>query len=158
MDIWRAQNPIKREYSCWLSTFKGYSRIDYFLISDELISCIRNCQYSSIISDHAPVSLTYVEPKFTYNHTKWRFQIHWMQDKRFLEFLGEQIDYYFEHNTTQTSAIIRWEAFKAFIRGQIISYTSRKTKEKQEKFKTLETKIRLLKEKSLQAGQIMIMC
>lgn len=81
-----------------------------------------------------------------------------MQDKRFLEFLGEQIDYYFEHKTTQTSAIIRWEAFKAFIRGQIISYTSRKTKEKQEKFKTLETKICLLKEKSLQAGQIMIMC
>lgn len=56
VDIWRAQNPIKREYSCWSNTSKGYSRIDYFLISAELISCIRNCRYSSIlISDHARI-------------------------------------------------------------------------------------------------------
>lgn len=46
-------------------------------------------------------------------------------------FLGEQVYIYLEIDTSQTSATTRWEALQAFIRGQIISYTSRR--ETQEK-------------------------
>lgn len=53
----------------------------------------------------------------------------WMQDFKCLHFLGNQIDTYVEINTAQTTAIIRWEAFKAFIGGQIMSYTSQKARE-----------------------------
>lgn len=52
-----------------------------------------------------------------------------MQDFKCLHFLGNQIDTYVEINTAQTTAIIRWEAFKAFIGGQIMSYTSQKARE-----------------------------
>lgn len=89
----------------------------------------------------------------TRNRARWRFQIKWMQDKHFLEFLGKQIDDYFQFNTSETSAITRWEAFKAFIRGQIISCTSRKSKERMEKIKFLEKRIQILEEKSLNGGQ-----
>lgn len=43
--------------------------------------------------------------------------------------------------------MIRWEAFKAFIQGQIISDTSRKTREKQKKTKILERQNCLLEGK-----------
>lgn len=154
VDIWRFQNPTKQQYSCWSGTHGGYSRIDYFLVSAELVSCIKQCQYYSIvISDHAAVSITLTEPKLIRSRNKWRFQIKWMQDKSFLEFLGKQIDVYFELNTVETSAVTRWEAFKAFIRGQIISYTSRKTKERLMETKYLEERIQSLEESSLQGGR-----
>ena len=50
-------------------------------------------------------------------------------DPAFVDFLDKQIDLYFECNTSETSASIRWLAFKAFIRGQIICFTSLKKKE-----------------------------
>lgn len=55
---------------------------------------------------------------------------------------------YYDINTTQTSASIRWEAFKAFIRGVIISVTSIKSKRCRKELTELNTKITLI-EKSL---------
>ena len=55
----------------------------------------------------------------------WRLQSFWPE---FMKFIGAQIDDYFVNNTTQTSAAIRWEAFKAFLRGHYITFTSFKQK------------------------------
>lgn len=58
IEIWRKQNPNKREYSCYWSTYKSHSHIDYFLISMELMSNVRKCWYNStVISDHAALSM-----------------------------------------------------------------------------------------------------
>ena len=74
--IWRHLNPLQKEYSCFSSTHNSYSRIDYFLVLAELLSNIRGCHHNSIvISDHAVVSLTFVEPKLIHQSPKWRFQI-----------------------------------------------------------------------------------
>lgn len=56
---------------------------------------------------------------------KWRLQPGWFTDPTFIDFLDKQIDMYFVCNTSQTSASIRWEAFKAFIRGQIITISKK---------------------------------
>lgn len=77
---------------------------------------------------------------------KWRFQTKWMTDADFVTFLDEQIKYYFETNIVETSRSMRWEAFKAFIRRQIINITSSKVKETYKKAKSLETKIKKLEE------------
>lgn len=71
-------------------------------------------------------------------------QTKWLADPGFVALLDEQIKLYFETNTTETSASIRWEAFKAFIRGQIISITSSKAKQTFQKAKNLETRIKVL--------------
>lgn len=58
-DIWRYLNPDKKDYSCFSNTHKTHSRIDYFLISNGLLSKIKKCWYDGILlSDHAPISLT----------------------------------------------------------------------------------------------------
>lgn len=57
-DIFKKQNPDKREFSCHSTTYNTYSRLDYFLISNTSLFKIKSCYYNSIIiSDHAAVSL-----------------------------------------------------------------------------------------------------
>ncbi len=47
-------------------------------------------------------------------------------------------------NTDQTSATIRWEAFKAYIRCQMIGYTSSRSNKFKQKMVNLDTEIRYL--------------
>ena len=51
---------------------------------------------------------------------------------------------YFQVNTTHTSASGRWEAFKAYIRGQIISSTSSKSNKFRSQMSDLEKEIKQL--------------
>ena len=145
IDIWRKKYPDASVYSCFSKTHGSYSRIDYFLVSATLAYKIRDCTYDSIlISDHAPNSLVYVDPGLRRDPPKWKFQPKWLQDPVLMEFLDKQIDLYFQVNTTETSACTRWEAFKAFLRGQIINFTSSKSRKAKQKRLLLETKIKEL--------------
>lgn len=149
VEIWRHLHPKDIQYSCFSRTHQSYSRIDYFLISATLMSYITDCSYDSIvISDHAPVSFNYIDPKFLGNPPKWRFNPKWLLDDQFNKHITQQIDMYFDINTTQTSASIRWEAFKVFIRGVILSVTSSKSKNFKKELTELDTKIKLI-EKTL---------
>uniref|UniRef100_A0A1A8AUT3 Reverse transcriptase domain-containing protein n=2 Tax=Nothobranchius furzeri TaxID=105023 RepID=A0A1A8AUT3_NOTFU len=58
----------------------------------------------------------------------------------------KEIDEYFTINGSQTSASIRWEAFKACLRGVIIAYTSSKSKEKCKTRQQMEKEIKTLEE------------
>ncbi len=110
IDIWRNRHPDSLTYSCYSSTYKTFSRIDYFLLSTDLISKVSKCWYDSIlISDHAAVSFSLNFSNFVCRSRRWRLHITWMRDPEFLDFIGTQIDYYFEINTNQTSASVRWE-------------------------------------------------
>lgn len=121
-DVWHNLNPNKRDYSCFSSTHKTYSRIDFFLISNGLLSKIKKCWCDSILSsDHAPISLTMQLPNVIFSVPRFRFQSRWLQDPDFVKFVDGKIDQYFSLNTNRTSASVKWEAFKAYIRGEIIS-------------------------------------
>ena len=57
-----------------------------------------------MISDHAPCCLVYVDKKLTKDRARWHFYHKWLQDEEFVKYIGEQIEEFIEHNTTQTSA------------------------------------------------------
>lgn len=61
--------------------------------------------------------------------------------------MGNEIENYFKDNTNQTTAGIKWDAFKAFLRGHVLSYTSSKTRESHRKRQQLEYKIQIFKNK-----------
>lgn len=148
LDVWRVKNPDVKTYSCYSSTFKTYSRIDFFLISTELQFRIQDCSYDNIvISDHAPCNLVYKEDKLRKDPPRWQFQHKWLQDEKFVKYLGRQIDDFFQINTTQTTACIKWEAFKAFLRGHIISYIGSTSKQTVKARRHLENRIRILQDK-----------
>lgn len=151
LDIFRNLNQQTRAYSCYSATFQTFSRIYYFLISSELISKIENGLYDSIvISDHAPC-LIYKDDKITRDPPRWRFHHKWLQDEDFVKYIGQQIDEFFQINTNQTSACVKWDAFKAFLRGHIISFTGRKSKKARIERLELETKIKNVQERVYQS-------
>ena len=123
------------------------------ILVSALLKCkIKEVYYDAILlSDHTPNSLVYC-PNLSSDIPKWRFKTKWLADTGFVTFLDEQIKYYFETNTIETSGSIRWEAFKAFIRGQIINSTSSKAKETYKKTKSLEAQIKKLEDEYHQSG------
>uniref|UniRef100_A0A3P9D500 exodeoxyribonuclease III n=1 Tax=Maylandia zebra TaxID=106582 RepID=A0A3P9D500_9CICH len=126
-EVWRTRNPNNREFSCFSSSYQSHSRIDYFLISTELLPCVENCWYNSIvISDHAAVCLSVRLGEVDQGVKRWRMQTFLLKDPSFVKFIETCIDQYFQINKDETTASIRWEAFKAYIRGEIISYSSNK--------------------------------
>lgn len=107
----------------------------------ELLSNVKKCWDNSIvISDHAAVSMEIHLGRFEHC-SRWRLQVYLLQDTAFVKFVESRIDTYFELNTDGNSASIRWKAFKAYIRGEIISYISSKTKRHNQKLRTLENQI-----------------
>lgn len=81
-----------------------------------MIANVNNSLYKSIvISDHAVLLVNYTVKAATKGSTIWRLSPRWLNDNDFLEYVRTNIDVYFKMNTTETSASIRWEAFKACI-------------------------------------------
>lgn len=91
-DPWRRLFPDKREYSCCSNVSKGHSRIDYILVSNNLLSRITDCVYDAIvISDHGPASFIYNDPKLVRGTRRWRLHPKWLKDHCFLKFVETQI-------------------------------------------------------------------
>lgn len=112
------QNPNSKEFSCYLSSHRSHSRIDYFLIFMELLPHVKKCWYNSIVmSDHAAVSLEIQLGKVDQFLKRWRLETFLLKDSTSVKFVETCIDKYFETNKDKTTAGIRWEAFKAYIRG-----------------------------------------
>lgn len=58
IDVWRMLNPKGRDYTFFSATHSTFSRIDFFLISKNLLQSVTSCSIGSILaSDHASVSL-----------------------------------------------------------------------------------------------------
>lgn len=103
-EVWRILNPNKREYSCYSSSYKTHSRIDYFIVSTELLSKVKDCWYNSIvISDHAAVSMEINLGRFEH-YSRWRLPTYLLQDPAFIKFVEGCIDKYFELNKDETTA------------------------------------------------------
>ncbi len=65
-------------YSSYSAMHQTYSRIDYYLISAQMLNDTTDCSYHSIvISDHAALSLSY---KINNKYPKWRFQTGWLHE------------------------------------------------------------------------------
>lgn len=77
---------------------------------------------------------------------RFRFQSSWLQNPDFVKYIDGKIDEYFSLNTNQTSASVKWEAFKAYLRGEIISYTTYKSKKYYSQLNTLEQKVKKLEQ------------
>lgn len=75
LDIWRELHQQVKAYSYYSATYQTYSRIDYFLISSDLVSKVKSTEYdNSVISHHAPCCLEYKNESTHSDPPRWRFQ------------------------------------------------------------------------------------
>ncbi|KAJ0022323.1 hypothetical protein NQD34_009813 [Periophthalmus magnuspinnatus] len=80
-DSWRLSHPHKRQYTHSSAVHHSSSRIDYILISNILLSNIKETTIHPIsISDHAPVSLTLQFHYYTKPSLRWRFNLSLLKD------------------------------------------------------------------------------
>lgn len=143
LDLWRFLHPQDRQYSFFSHAHRSYSRIDYFFTDNKFTSFAQKCEYQPIVvSDHAPLLIEFNIPGAGAQRTHWRFNSLLLSDDSFVEFMSSQISLFLEINTTPDVSISTvWEALKAYLRGQVISFVAKKKRDSISKQVDLESRI-----------------
>ena len=162
-DIWRELNPECRRFT-WRRTHPfQQSRLDFFLISDPVVSYVENadieCGYRT---DHSMVTLTLKFGQSSKRNTFWKFNASLLKDKKYLEEVNAEIDNVIseyaalpyireslsEIPKSELSLTISDDLFLDFmlmkIRSRTISYAAMKKKISNEQEKELEKNIQVL--------------
>lgn len=133
-----------------LSTQKGENTLFLFmsitpfqeLITSSLtVRCCRlpiHCDYKSrVISNYAPVLLSVALPGFPHAERCWHFNSTLLSNNSFSKFMEEETPFFFQVNAPlETSSLVVWDVFKAYIRGQII-YTANIKRQNQNEWQLL---------------------
>ena len=125
--IWRTLHPQEREYTFYSNPHSLYSRIDYFLISKQLVSTVIAASVGNIVlSDHAPVEVVLgskAESETPRGH--WRLNTSLLKNDKSCDFIKKEILEYWEFNEGSASNPgLEWDAFKACLRGRLIQHSS----------------------------------
>lgn len=108
------------------------------------------CEYlAKTVSDHSRLLITIPTTESSGSPKRWRFSSYLLNDPEFIEFVNTQLDLFFEINQNSAPPDIVWESMKAYIRGQIISYTSGKRNIYRSKVESLENEIKQLEREHL---------
>lgn len=103
---------------------------------------VTNCSYlSAVLSDHNPIKMTWEMDATQAKSFTWRFKSYMLKDPEFIRFMRAHIDVFMEMNINSSSHAFIWEALKAYMRGQILSYSSHKIREKRRLLRIWKTKL-----------------
>lgn len=149
VDFWLLTNPRERDYTFFSHCQKSHSRIDFFLISSNIVESVTECTiHAMALSDHAAIELGVDINTDKERKGRWRLNTSLLRDEAFALTLGEDLKFDFDINSGSTATrAMEWEASKAFVRGKIIGQASKQKKEYRSKIKDLECQIRKLENK-----------
>lgn len=130
VDVWRELNPTRKDYTFYSARHKSYSRLDLFFLPQDHLSSIVSCDIGPIlISDHSPVYLRLSLPQQTNQNKQWRFNASLLTDREACKNVRKWLEQYRQDNVSSpVTPAVMWDAAKAVIRGQLISYASAKKK------------------------------
>lgn len=115
-DPWRFINPQSRAFSFFSHRHHTFSRIDFFLLDNNLIHLVNLCVYHPIaISDHSPTSVDINFPLGMSPPPLWKFNSPLLSDSEFRDYLST-LSSYIEMNDTPSLGGSSGQ------RGQVISY------------------------------------
>lgn len=148
-DAWRFFNPNTKQFSFFSPVHGTFSRIDFFLIDNKLLSSVSSHFYNPIvISDHATVVLDVSFPGRSLSRSPWRFNSLLLSDTNFISTINSRIDLFISTNVSpDVSAGAIWESCKAYLRGEIISYSAYQKKIARERYVSLSNSIAELQSK-----------
>ena len=144
VNIWRLLNPSKREYTFYSHNHRSYSRLDYFIVSKDLVESVVDTTIGVIaLTDHAAVDLCVSICMEKIKSSRWRLNTSLLHNAGFKQTISEDLTDFFQINIGSTPKIgTVWEASKAYIRGKIIAEASKRKKQDREKISRLETEIK----------------
>ena len=110
---------ILAQSNCLFSPVHGtFSRIDFFLIDNKLLSSVTSYPYNPIvISDHAAVVMDVSLPGRSLSRSHWRFNLLLLSDTNFISTINSRIDLFISTNVSpDVSAAAIWESCKAYLK------------------------------------------
>ena len=146
IDPWELKNPKKIQYT-WKRKGSSHeaSRIDYFLISNELQQRIINSDIRPAIikyTDHMAVSLKLNIENISKGPGYWKLNNNLLQDKKYQNLVKQCLSKYNNMSaTTNKSKQIIWDLCKLEIKEISIKYGIERAKTKRDKIKSLETEL-----------------
>lgn len=142
VDIWKTKGDQYNRF-----TYKNYkyghsSRIDFFLVDDLLSKSVKKVDHiPAHLSDHSMVQLE-LEQNVTQGERRWTLDRTLLLDQYVVNSLENISLNYFQINANgEVPCRVVWEAYKAVIRGNMISLAARNNKEVRSQINCLEADI-----------------
>lgn len=141
-DVWRENNPAKREYTHYSHPHNVYSRLNYIFMFKNDLTLVTTCDIGvCTISDHNPVILD-VSLTSKRRSTLWRLNNNILNYPNIKDQLQDAMKEFLEFNdNNEVSPGILWDTLKAVIRGKIISISAHQKKINQNKVVCFEEKL-----------------
>lgn len=112
IDYWRMKNPTRKQFTWFNSSNNGQcSRLDYWLISDNLVNEVNRCEISaSPLTDHCVIFLT-LSPGGRENNINpiWKFNNTLLEDTEFCNVVKQLVK---EVGELEMCSLSKWEWFK----------------------------------------------
>ena len=149
VDIWRIRNPNSKKFSWRQKKPIVQRRLDYWLISDLLQDDVVKVDIvTAIRTDHHAITLEIDSindqqrgPSF------WKFNNSLLDDDLFVERLRENFPKWIDEINFCDDSRIKWDWMKYKIRGESISYSKLKAKERRNRIQTIEDRLKMCEEK-----------
>ena len=150
-DIWRNLNPDKQSFTWRTKSFKIQCRLDYFLVSQELIPFAKKCDIvHAPESDHSAVSLILQSDHQNQKRGPgfWKFNTSLLKDETYVSALKINFPIFKEKYKETQDLGLKWDLIKMEIRGFTIQYSKRKAKKNRDEEKLLHQKVNNLQTKA----------
>uniref|UniRef100_A0A3Q3A9K4 exodeoxyribonuclease III n=1 Tax=Kryptolebias marmoratus TaxID=37003 RepID=A0A3Q3A9K4_KRYMA len=159
IDIWRHLNPLTKSFTFHSLPNSTMTRIDYLYMSNHLVHLVEDSEIGTIsLSDHAPVRLTMQPPRPLDRTASWRLNKLLLLNEDFTKLLEEKTNFYLELNdNNNTHPRLVWDAYKAFMRGIIISYSSHRRKDRLAEQNKIGKEIKKLEEEYMVCNSVKIL-
>lgn len=147
-DVWRCHHPTKRDYTFFSSRHKSNSRLDYILVSDNILNNFIDSEIGlQIWSEHSWVESQFYLKNRTMQRPQWRLNADLMKLEPPRSDLEKELTSYLELNDgCGVNVTFVWDAMKAVIGGKYISLTSSYLKQKRAYRESLLHQIKMLEE------------
>jgi len=124
IDIFRILHPQVKQFTRYQKNPVIGSRLDYFLVSKTLSLKIKNCDIiPGINSDHKLVTLNLNHTSIARGRGYWKFNNELLLNEDYVSKTKASI--FLDNNVaSDTTAHVRWDALKCYMRGHTTSYCS----------------------------------
>uniref|UniRef100_A0A3Q3FNA9 Reverse transcriptase domain-containing protein n=1 Tax=Labrus bergylta TaxID=56723 RepID=A0A3Q3FNA9_9LABR len=131
-DAWRLLNPENRDYTFYSNRHKSYSRIDAFLVTQNVLSNVWSTDILNMVySDHCPKTLSFSPSTYFIKPSLWKLNNSLLANKKLVEFINTETQLFFEANEKSVNCFSTvWEAYKVTCRGWLISFASKQKRER----------------------------
>ena len=130
-DVWRENNLSKKQFTWRDKAFKVQCRLDYFLVSQNLVNLAKDCHIIHAPgSDHCAVKLFIQSDSLNEKAWPgfWKFNASLLEDKSYITELKENIIIYRNKYQYVEDKGLRWDLMKMEVKGFRIAYAKRKAK------------------------------